>query len=230
MSHAVNIRNLAWWDHRRHVLVALDRALAPLVAAMAPGKTIFDFGAGECPYQAMIEAGGSRYLAGDLAGQMDVHVVPGLPLPLETASIDGILSSQVLEHVADLDWYLGECRRVLKPGTPLVLSTHGVWLYHPHPTDYRRWTRDGLVLELESRGFQIDEITGVVGPLAWSTQVRLLGWRHALLKLPLVGRVLAGLMAVVMNVRMALEDAITPASIREVNACVYVVVARNDDS
>lgn len=136
------------------------------------------------------------------------------------------MSFQVLEHVWDLDWYLGEALRLLTPGGWLLLSTHGAWLYHPHPTDYRRWTRDGLVRELESRGFVVQKVSAVVGPLAWTTQFRLLGIREALLRIPLLGRALLVPVAGFMNARMAFEDWITPSAIRETNASVYVILSR----
>ena len=40
-----------------------------------------------------------------------------------------------------------------------------------------------------------------------------------------MGHLLAGGLAVVMNLRALLEDAVTPASIRQDNACVYLVRA-----
>jgi len=135
----------------------------------------------------------------------------------------------VLEHVRDIDTYLQEAGRVLRDDGLMLLSTHGTWLYHPHPTDYRRWTRDGLVRELESRGFDVRETRAVMGPLAWTTQFRLLGYREALRKLPGSG-VLVAAIAVVMNVRMALEDALTPPSIRDANASVYVTLSRKPAS
>ena len=154
-------------------------------------------------------------------------MTPGLPIAVDDAFASGVVSFQVLEHVWDLGWYLGECRRVLRPGGWLLLSTHGTWLYHPHPTDFRRWTRDGLVGEIEAHGFVVEHITGLMGPLAWTTQFRLLGYRDVLRRITLLGGLVLPLLTVVMNVRMELEDAITPVSIRETNACVYVVVARS---
>ena len=63
-----------------------------------------------------------------------------------------VLSAQVLEHVADLDAYCAEIRRLLREDGTLLLSTHGNWLYHPHPEDHRRWTRTGLALDLAFLG------------------------------------------------------------------------------
>src|SRR5262249_15291663 len=106
----------------------------------------------------------------------------------------------------------------------------GVWLYHPHPTDFRRWTRDGLRDELQLRGFQVETSIPVVGPLAWTTQFRLLGFRHALAKIPYLGAALCYPLAVLMNLRMAVADAVPPKSIHETNACVYVMRARKPAS
>jgi SAM-dependent methyltransferase len=136
-----------------------------------------------------------------------------------------VVSFQVLEHVWDIDWYLSECHRVLRPVGWLLLSTHGVWPYHPHPTDFRRWTRTGLVAELETRGFDVVTIEGVIGPLAWTTQIRALGFRHALMKNRILDAV-TPLVMLLMNARMALEDSLTPSEIRNDNACIYVALCR----
>jgi SAM-dependent methyltransferase len=151
-------------------------------------------------------------------------------VPLADACADGVVSFQVLEHVADLDWYLGECFRLLKPGGWLLLSTHGVWLYHPHPTDFRRWTRDGLVAELEQRGFAVAGVRPVVGPLAWTTQFRLLGYREVLRRIPYLGPLLLAPLAWCMNLRMVLEDFVTPETIRATNASVYVTLSHRPET
>jgi SAM-dependent methyltransferase len=219
----------SWWDHQRHVLAELAACLQRLVRAQADsirGSVVLDLGCGDAPYRPLFEHQGcGRYVRCDLDGEVDVRIVPGEPLPLANASVDWVASFQVLEHVWNLDEYLGEARRVLKPGGRLLLSTHGTWPYHPHPTDFRRWTRVGLQRELEARGFEIQEMHAVVGPLAWTTQIRLLGLREALRRIPVLRGLLLPPIIVLMNVRMVLEDAITPARIRNDNACVYVVLA-----
>ncbi len=218
-----------WWDHQRHVLThlraAVDRALT-LYCRPGPGQRVVDLGCGECPYEPLFRRRGTVYIGCDINGDSDVRIEPGSPVPLADGIADGVVSFQVLEHVWDLDWYLGECRRILKPGGWLLLSTHGAWLYHPHPADYRRWTRDGLRRELEQRGLVMEATEGVVGPLAWTTQFRLLGIRHVLQTIPLLGPPLVLMVACLMNLRMAIEDAITPAKIRDDNACMYVIFSR----
>jgi SAM-dependent methyltransferase len=218
-----------WWNHLRHHLVQLRRSLERLLdgpAKLGEGQRIVDFGCGDRPYEPLLRKSGASYIACDLEGNVDVTFEPGRPIPLDDASADGVVSFQVLEHVWDIDWYLNECHRILKPGGWLLLSTHGTWLYHPHPTDYRRWTRDGLIGELSERRFEVEFVEGLVGPLAWTTQFRLLGFHEVLRKIPYLGRLILFPIACLMNLRMVLEDAITPTSIRETNACVYMTLSR----
>lgn len=218
------------WHHERHVLRALASEISntvPLLRKVSGRQDrVVDLGSGDAPYRSLFVPPYREYVCCDLPGSSaEVAISPGEPVPLEEASADLVVSFQVLEHVEDLDWYLGEARRLLRPGGHLILSTHGTWLYHPHPTDYWRWTRDGLRVAMEVHGFEIKRLTGVVGPLAWTTQFRLLGYRHVLQRVPLLGGILTNALSLAMNVRMIVEDAITPQSINEDNACVYVVWA-----
>ena len=167
-----------------------------------------------------------NYTCCDIDGEVDVKLVAGSPVSRPDASADGVVSFQVLEHVWDIDWYLRECHRILKPGGWLLLSTHGTWLYHPHPTDFRRWTHQGLARELRDRGFGVETVEGIVGPLAWTTQFRLLGIRHVLQSIPCLGSIILFPVIIMMNLRMIIEDAMTPNSIRNNNACVFIVLAR----
>lgn len=218
-----------WRDADWHVMRHLRAAIEHLLDAqgvLTAGQRVLDFGCGDRPYAPLLAERGAVYVACDLDGAVDVRIVPGQPLDLPDASVDGIVSFQVLEHVWDLDLYLGECGRLLKPGGWLLLSTHGSWLYHPHPTDFRRWTRDGLKEELQSRGLAVEQVRSIAGPLAWTTLFRLLGLHHALGRVPILGALLLAPITLLMNLRMLVEDAITPAHLRDTNACVYVTLSR----
>ena len=206
------------------------RGLAAEVSAAAielarAGQVALDLGCGNQPYRQLFEAQAIEYLGADLGHAAQVAIGEDGRVDAPDASFDLVLSFQVLEHVRDLDRYLSEAKRLLRPGGQLLLSTHGTWLYHPHPEDHRRWTREGLVNELESRGFRVDDCRAIVGPLALTTIIRLTAFTYALRKIPLLGRPLATLLAVVMNLRAAFEDRITPPAVRQDNACVYVVRA-----
>lgn len=210
------------WLVLRGMASSLERLVGEHVHA---GHRVLDFGCGSMPYKTLFERRSATYLGADFGDAADVSISGGGHIALESGSIDVVLSVQVLEHVRDLDTYFSEIARVLKPGGSLLLSTHGTWLYHPHPEDHRRWTRRGLFNEFESRDWRVTSCDAIVGPLAWTTTIRLAGYNFALRKLPLVGGVLGSAMALFMNLRARLEDAVTPSTIRNDNACVYFVCA-----
>ncbi len=208
------------------VLRELSRAIDTHAARLAKMcRKVIDLGCGEQPYRAYFEQRGIAYRGADLGDGGEIAITPDGRVMAETASADLVTSFQVLEHVRDLDTYLSEAARLLAPGGKLLLSTHGTWLYHPHPEDHRRWTREGLINELQSRGWKVESWQAICGPLAWTTIVRLTGYCYVLRRVPVVGAGLAGMLALVMNLRAALEDGITPPAIRDDNACVYLVQA-----
>ena len=222
------------WRHDAYTLRRLATALQGIVNKLVSGGlltatgTVVDFGAGDAPYRPLFAPHCRKYLACDLTAgpQIDIVFKPGEALDLAAASADCVVSFQVLEHVWDIDAYLAECRRVLARDGRLVLSTHGTWLYHPHPTDYRRWTRDGLCKELEERGFEVLDVHPIVGPLAWTTQFRTLAYHHVLSHLGPLGRLFGAGLCALMYGRMLLEDLITPKALRETNSAIYMLVAR----
>jgi len=215
------------WDTDWLVLRGMRRAIADFAQRIAsPGTVALDFGCGAKPYADLFTERGATYVGADLDSGHEVEIRTDGTLAARDRSADVVVSFQVLEHVRDIDTYLMEARRVLRADGLMLLSTHGTWLYHPHPEDHRRWTREGLIGDLELRGFEVTDCIAVVGPLGWTTMVRLTCIAVALRKLPLVGKSLAGAIAVVMNLKAAAEDRITPAWVTKDNACVYVTLSR----
>ena len=217
------------WHADGYVLSALNAAISAALADPAlglRGARVLDYGCGSRPYEPWFAAAGARYEGADIEGSPEVAVRADGTLAAADGGYDGVASFQVLEHVWDVDTYLREAHRVLKRDGWLLLSTHGSWLYHPHPGDYRRWTAEGLRREVESRGFRLEGMRPLVGPLAWSTVFRNLAAAHVLGKVPLAGRLLAGLAAVPLNAWAWLEDRITPAAVTANNACVYLGLFR----
>jgi SAM-dependent methyltransferase len=52
-----------------------------------------------------------------------VRVEPDEPLPFDDGSFDLVLCAETLEHVRDVQLFLSEVRRVLRPGGTLALTT-----------------------------------------------------------------------------------------------------------
>jgi SAM-dependent methyltransferase len=220
------------WDTDWLVLRGMHTVIDGFAARISsPGKVALDFGAGAEPYAPLFTARGVTYVGADMASDSvasshPVSISAEGRLSAAAASADLVVSFQVLEHVRDLDMYMAEAARVLRPDGQMLLSTHGTWLYHPHPEDHRRWTREGLIGDLAVRGFEVTDCVPVVGPLAWTTMVRLTCFAVALRKIPVVGPALAAVVAVVMNLKAALEDRVTPGWVTKDNACVYVTLSR----
>jgi SAM-dependent methyltransferase len=68
-------------------------------------------------------------------------------------SYHAAVSFQVMEHVADYRSFLRECRRVLVPGGIFFVTVPFAFEFHGVPSDYRRWTQEGLRVDLFEAGF-----------------------------------------------------------------------------
>jgi len=119
--------------------------------------SVLDYGCGNTPYRSLVEHRCKHYVGADLSGnrQADITLTDEGKIPVESGTFDLVLSTQVLEHVPDPRLYLSEAKRVLRDDGLLVLSTHGIYRYHPDPTDYWRWTVEGLRLEIKRAGFRV---------------------------------------------------------------------------
>ena len=213
----------AYWGHPlAHIIRALHDSLASLAADLdlRAGSTVVDYGCADLKYRELFGAD-VRYLAADLPGNADatIEIAPDGSLPLDDASVDVVFSSQVLEHVPDPARYLAECGRVLRPGGRLLLSTHGIMVYHRDPVDYWRWTGEGLQHIVADAGFEIVRFEGVMGLAATGLQLFQDGTCH---KVP---RRLQPTYLGIMQTLVGAFDRQSAAS-RAENALVYALIAR----
>jgi SAM-dependent methyltransferase len=164
-----------------HIIRELRGALAALAADLhlPRGATVLDYGCADLKYRELFGAD-VHYLAADLPGNRDatVKIDADGTLPVADATVDAVVSTQVLEHVDDPARYLAECARVLRPGGRLLLSTHGIMVYHRDPVDYWRWTGEGLRLVVERAGLRVERFDGVMGLAATGLQLFQDGTQH----------------------------------------------------
>lgn len=212
----------ARWHMYYRCITVLNQCIRDLVAAMrlSPQARILDFGCGMQAYRDEFPPA-CAYYGADLPGNplAQLTLDSNGRVPLADESVDVVLSTQVLEHVSDPALYLKEAHRTLTPGGRLLLTTHGIFIFHPDPDDYWRWTSNGLRKQIERAGFRIVRMQGLVGGAAAALQmIQDMTWS----KLPgLLHRPYFFLMQALITL---LDRNYTPAG-RLRDAWVYVVLA-----
>lgn len=212
------------WGHplayiNRRLPLAIEAAVGH--CALPADARVLDYGCADLPYRHLFPSG-ADYLGADLPGNPDarLQIRADGSLPVADAGVDVVLSSQVLEHVADPGLYLREAYRVLRPGGSLVLSTHGIMIYHKDPVDYWRWTGEGLNKAVADVGFEVTRFEGVMGLAPTGLQLfQDATWVH----LP---RLLRRPYALLMQSLIALFDRMHSPASRRMNALVYIINAR----
>lgn len=218
-ARPTDLRRATPWHRLSYIVAELPRALERLAGDVPRDGTILDYGCADMPYRRFF-APAADYIGADLPGnpQATIEIAPDGTVPLADESVDVVVSTQVLEHVADPAVYLGECARVLRPGGRLLLSTHGLMVYHPDPVDYWRWTCAGLRRSVGLAGLHVVRFEGIMGLTATGLQLVQDAWywrlgplRHAL--------------ALVMQTLIRIAERLEPDDARELNALVFALVA-----
>ena len=150
-------------------------------ATLHEGSTVIDIGAGDAPYRELFE--GLNYRTCDWENsiyqptQPPDYVANAIDLPFDSDSIDGIVCTQVLEHVAEPWLAFDEFIRVLRPGGSLWVTTPFVWFIHEAPYDFYRYTSYGLRFLAERSGFDVVDVKPMGSSMATVSQVgELAGW------------------------------------------------------
>lgn len=169
----------------RHLLLKFMTEHAPKFQGF-----VLDVGGGTGRYRGLFPHV-VRYAVLDPDASKHADIVAGAEdIPLEDGSVDGIVCTQVLGDVWDVELAVREMVRVLKPGGLLLVTESAVAELHDEPHDYWRVSGETLsrlfgdgceVLVLEQRG----------GYHALQAQqgIRYLIGRYNLYERPLLGRV-----------------------------------------
>jgi len=130
----------------------LFRTLATPPLTFSPGRAtrIRRFLA-SLPEGPVLNVGAQQELLGPGVVNLDVAPLPGVALvadahslPVGSGLLAGVVCTGVLEHVDDERRVVEEIFRCLRPGGGVYVETPFLQGYHPDPTDYRRFTLEGL--------------------------------------------------------------------------------------
>lgn len=157
---------------------------------------LLDFGCGSKPYKELIHA--DEYIGVDYENEGHPHTneqidifYDGKTIPVAADYFDAGLTSEVFEHVFNLEGVLTELYRVLKPGAPLLITCPFVWKEHEMPNDYARYTHFALRHMLEKHGFRIHTLDKSGNFIEVIFQLRVLyffdNWYPKVRRVPLLG-------------------------------------------
>jgi 2-polyprenyl-3-methyl-5-hydroxy-6-metoxy-1,4-benzoquinol methylase len=105
-----------------------------LLARVAPGERVLDFGCGGGTFANELAGAGADVVGVDVSaealrrgrqayGELDLHQISmGQPLPFDHATFDVVWAGDVLTHILDLAALLSEVRRVLRPDGRFLAS------------------------------------------------------------------------------------------------------------
>jgi SAM-dependent methyltransferase len=154
-----------WWAILLNPFFIVRRGLYVQIrrdARLASGR-VLDFGAGSAPYRVLFNC--SEYITVDLESsghpaerKVADFYYDGHSLPFDSAHFDFIFSSEVLEHVFNLEEILSEIHRVLKPSGRVLLTVPFVWGEHEQPYDFARYTSFGLTDLLKRHNFEVESL------------------------------------------------------------------------
>jgi SAM-dependent methyltransferase len=131
-------------------------------------RRIFDH-AGPATVVLNVGGGPRRYGANDvnlnISGFHNVDLIADAhDIPLLSNSVDSIVCNAVLEHVRYPERVVEEMVRVLKPGGLLYAEVPFIFFFHGYPSDYRRYTYEGMRLLFGALGELEVSLSG--GPMS----------------------------------------------------------------
>ncbi len=168
---------------------ALHRCLSTLLREISFEKNDaiwLDVGCGEKPYKNLFDK--VRYVGMEVleSGNKSVSkrhdlLYDGKRFPIRSEAVEGVICTQVLEHVPEPTEIVLEMYRVLEPGGCLILTAPFIWEEHEQPYDFMRFSSYGIRSLLEGAGFRIvayRKTSGSVEALSQMLSVYLSGNLH----------------------------------------------------
>lgn len=164
---------------------SLLKGITDIALYLSEGK-LLDFGCGSKPYESLFKV--DEYIGIDIKISGHNHIASsvdkfydGEVIPFPDAYFDNVFSSEVFEHVFNIDEILDEINRVLRLGGKLGFTCPFVWDEHEQPYDYARYTKFAIEHLLNKHGFELikfEKSTGYVETIAQMFSAYL--WQYVL--------------------------------------------------
>ncbi|MGI9197738.1 MAG: class I SAM-dependent methyltransferase [Candidatus Nanopelagicales bacterium] len=167
-----------YWFARHEAAYA---AIPDLLPGLIPGGRVADAGAGEGYGAAMLRNAGATVVALEYDVAACAHAsrrYAGIgvvranlaALPLASGSLDALVSAQVVEHLWNLPGFLRDCRRALRPGGALLVTTPHRLTFSPglgrgdqptNPFHVEEFDAEQVTALLADAGFDRVEVRGL---------------------------------------------------------------------
>lgn len=131
-------------------------------STLLEGK-VLDFGCGEKPYESIINC--KEYIGVDVkvSGHSEErhakvdYYYEKCKLPFDDMTFDNVISTQVFEHIYEIDDIMNELYRVMKIKGHIIITVPLCNPEHEIPFDFFRYTTYGITKKLEQHGFVVIE-------------------------------------------------------------------------
>lgn len=112
---------------------------------------ILDVGCGDSPYRFLLKESQIKYQGIDIDGasnfdynNKEIIFFNGEDIPFENEKFDGIICTEVLEHVSNFQKLINEMHRVMRANGTAIITIPWSARFHYIPYDYFRYTPSSL--------------------------------------------------------------------------------------
>ena len=112
---------------------------------------VLDIGCGQSPYRFLLSKEKTQYFGIDIAEagafgyhNPDITAFDGRNIPFADETFEGVICTEVLEHVQDYQYLVNEMYRTTKKNGALIITVPWSARYHYIPYDYFRYTPSSL--------------------------------------------------------------------------------------
>lgn len=172
-----------------------------------------DFGCGTSPYRKLLAV--DEYVGVEIESEdkrQGITYYDGYTLPFKEEKFDSIFSSQVFEHIFNIEDIVMELNRVLKPGGVMLLTVPFAYPKHCEPYDYKRYTQAGIENLLKNAGFEMVVSERTSGYWECIAQFKNVYWEEEVRVRTGFGKVLKNVILVYNNLEGVVKRLVLPYS------------------